>query len=714
MENLNAKNEKKTDKFLKKIERKKEIEKKKNENKRFNSIYKELFELSNFFVNSNNYYNSNIRNCILYPNIFSYEKLMKKILSIFSLETDNDIFIYFINIFENSKDEFNGHLSTEIMNIFSLLLFFKDNDFLVNKNNDVKNKAIDLFQKNIIFNKNNSLENLKLYISFFDINDELKNYYSDKNNTKNYEGIILLKIIYIFSFQKLYSYEIFYLNENIEERNFEEEKEDKINKPEFKDYFIQLMYNTYLLDEDIFLSFNQFILKTINPNSILPHFIKMILETNKENKNLTEEIKNSLIIDLMEKPSLNDYYELLNYYNIIYENNYQINFSNIEKEINTFFGFLVTKIKAPIKSLKLIKFLDEKTRKTLPEKLIKQTLFNIDISDKENIQYLLKTFPKFINSYFQNNINKEKELLNIIRILPNINLPDNIQKQLDKKAEISFMNYKIREEDDHFDIIVDFALSNENTLNFTINKYLEKSNEKNENQKINYQKYLYLINIGVEKGILNKNNYDIKEKSEINLEEDFFGPHDENCIQYSRKEINVSFIDNLDILNSEYSKYFINSEYIGIDTEWKQNMKSQNKIEVSIIQMCDFEEKNMMIIDLIKLSKVKEFFTIFKKMFLNKKFIGFSFNKNDLSVLPDEISNVLSKCELIDVIDLYQYTFLKKCRSLKLTCEELLGKSLCKYEQCSNWEKRPLKESQLHYSALDSLVCVSLFKKLYK
>ena len=52
---------------------------------------------------------------------------------------------------------------------------------------------------------------------------------------------------------------------------------------------------------------------------------------------MTEEIKNSLIIDLMEKPSLNDYYELLSYYNIIYENNYQSNFSNIEKEINIFF-----------------------------------------------------------------------------------------------------------------------------------------------------------------------------------------------------------------------------------------------------------------------------------------------------------------------------------------------------------------------------------------
>ncbi len=60
---------------------------------------------------------------------------MNKILLIKSLETDNDIFIYFINTFENSKDEFNGHLNTEIMNIFSLLLFYKDHCFLVNKNN---------------------------------------------------------------------------------------------------------------------------------------------------------------------------------------------------------------------------------------------------------------------------------------------------------------------------------------------------------------------------------------------------------------------------------------------------------------------------------------------------------------------------------------------------------------------------------------------------
>jgi ribonuclease D len=45
--------------------------------------------------------------------------------------------------------------------------------------------------------------------------------------------------------------------------------------------------------------------------------------------------------------------------------------------------------------------------------------------------------------------------------------------------------------------------------------------------------------------------------------------------------------------------------------------------------------------------------------------------------------------------------------------EKILGQKICKYEQCSNWENRPLKKSQLHYAALDAIVCVSIFKVLY-
>ena len=55
---------------------------------------------------------------------------------------------------------------------------------------------------------------------------------------------------------------------------------------------------------------------------------------------------------------------------------------------------------------------------------------------------------------------------------------------------------------------------------------------------------------------------------------------------------------------------------------------------------------------------------------------------------------------------------MKKAKGLKYMCNEVLGVDLCKYEQCSFWENRPLKQSQIHYAAIDALVCISLYKKI--
>ena len=40
-----------------------------------------------------------------------------------------------------------------------------------------------------------------------------------------------------------------------------------------------------------------------------------------------------------------------------------------------------------------------------------------------------------------------------------------------------------------------------------------------------------------------------------------------------------------------------------------------------------------------------------------------------------------------------------------------LGRTLDKTEQCSNWDRRPLKPSQLAYAALDAEVLVRIFEK---
>jgi ribonuclease D len=52
--------------------------------------------------------------------------------------------------------------------------------------------------------------------------------------------------------------------------------------------------------------------------------------------------------------------------------------------------------------------------------------------------------------------------------------------------------------------------------------------------------------------------------------------------------------------------------------------------------------------------------------------------------------------------------------SLANVVQRLTGKKLCKVEQMSNWEKRPLRESQKHYAALDSWILIEVVEKLFQ
>lgn len=37
---------------------------------------------------------------------------------------------------------------------------------------------------------------------------------------------------------------------------------------------------------------------------------------------------------------------------------------------------------------------------------------------------------------------------------------------------------------------------------------------------------------------------------------------------------------------------------------------------------------------------------------------------------------------------------------------------LSKYEQCSGWQARPLRRSQIHYAAMDAVLPISIYDKL--
>lgn len=37
---------------------------------------------------------------------------------------------------------------------------------------------------------------------------------------------------------------------------------------------------------------------------------------------------------------------------------------------------------------------------------------------------------------------------------------------------------------------------------------------------------------------------------------------------------------------------------------------------------------------------------------------------------------------------------------------------MSKGDQCSNWSKKPLRKSQIHYAALDAVICVIIYKEM--
>lgn len=169
---------------------------------------------------------------------------------------------------------------------------------------------------------------------------------------------------------------------------------------------------------------------------------------------------------------------------------------------------------------------------------------------------------------------------------------------------------------------------------------------------------------------------------------------------------NIHWIDNPEALASAVDR-MLGEAILGVDTEtvgWQMGAE-----KLCLIQFGLPENKDILLIDALALGDLSPLGSILgsttiQKIVHNAAFEARQFERHKIPFEAEVDTLVLARRLRPDLPN----------HTLKTCCKELLGISLSKEEQTSDWSKRPLSESQRLYAASDAEVAVMLFHALDK
>jgi ribonuclease D len=166
----------------------------------------------------------------------------------------------------------------------------------------------------------------------------------------------------------------------------------------------------------------------------------------------------------------------------------------------------------------------------------------------------------------------------------------------------------------------------------------------------------------------------------------------------------VTSLDNFENIKS----LIISSSKVGLDCEFKSSVIPYCTSDINLLQIAT--ETHCFIFDFDKLKKEEEIRKFCVELFENDniKKIGFDLKgdiKHMISSLNMEFMFIRS---LFDLYSIYEELHGEKS-ALANVVKQYLGKELDKFEQCSDWQTKPLRKGQIVYAAKDAICLVRLY-----